>query len=718
MDKEKKEKIVKYISIIFPEGDDLRARIFNILALCGVIICVITSFINLIVEASLFGFFACFVGMFISLALLLYTRKTGKYKPAMILTILIIFIGLFTFLFFSGGGYHSGMPTFFIFAIVFTAFMLDGISMPIFVLLELVWYTGLIWVAFSYPDLVTELEDETAVFLDVWCSGLVVAISLALTMYLQIRIYRKKQNELNEAIRAADEANRAKSDFLAKMSHDIRTPINTILAMNEMIADNTSSARIREWVNDSNVSGRILLSLIDDMLDLTRIEAGKIELIERPLDISRLFKETQRLWKPQADRKGLDFIYEHAPEVPAFLKGDEDVIRKITNNLLSNAVKYTRAGSVTLNIDWDGELKLTITDTGVGIAPEYLANIFKPFERGVQDVYRETSGSGLGLAIVKELVDVLGGSIDCKSEVNVGTAFYVKLPLKEHIDETEKKELTKEESTDEKQTLKRFVAPEAKILVVDDTPFNLKIIENFLEPTLIHIDSVESGFEALEMIDIKEYDLIFMDLRMPKMDGAETLDKMKEEYPDLKTPVILLTADIMNGIEDKMLARGFSDFLSKPINSTLLFETIRKYIPDKIMSIEMEEESGLSVSRIESYQEMLMPYGINIKTAIDNNGGDVDEFLNRTALFEDYADDGIGYLSETTYDDDYYIRVHSAKSVARGIGAYLLAELTETIELRRDNAFSVKANGMLIDEFKRVREGIVKLRDEEELKHG
>ncbi|MBR5407328.1 MAG: response regulator [Lachnospiraceae bacterium] len=718
MDNEKREKLEKFIDIIFPKGDDLRARIFNILALCGVIICVVTAFINLLVEASFFGFFACFVGMFISLALLLYTRKTGKYKPAMILTILIIFIGLFTFLFFSGGGYHSGMPTFFIFAIVFTAFMLDGISMPIFVLLELVWYSGLMCVAYANPEMVSALEDEISVLLDVWFSGMVVAISLALTMYLQIRIYRKKQNELNEAIRAADEANRAKSDFLAKMSHDIRTPINTILAMNEMIADNTSSARIREWVNDSNVSGRILLSLIDDMLDLTRIEAGKIELIERPLDISRLFKETQRLWKPQADRKGLDFIYEHAPEVPAFLKGDEDVIRKITNNLLSNAVKYTRAGSVILNVDWDGELKLTITDTGVGIAPEYLANIFKPFERGVQDVYRETSGSGLGLAIVKELVDVLGGSIDCKSEVNVGTAFYVKLPLKEHIDETEKRELTKEESTDEKQTLKRFVAPEAKILVVDDTPFNLKIIENFLEPTLIHVDSVESGFEALEMIDIKEYDLIFMDLRMPKMDGAETLDKMKEEYPDLKTPVILLTADIMNGIEDKMLARGFSDFLSKPINSTLLFETIRKYIPDKIMSIEMEEESGLSVSRIESYQEMLMPYGINIKTAIDNNGGDVDEFLNRTALFEDYADDGIRYLRKTTYDDDYYIRVHSAKSVARGIGAYLLAELAETIELRRDNDFSVKANGMLIDEFKRVREGIVKLRVEEELKHG
>lgn len=718
LDKEKKEKIVKYLDIIFPQGDDLRAGIFNILAVCGVIICIITAFINLLVEASFFGFFACLVGMFISFALLSYTRKTGKYKPAMILTILIIFIGLFTFLFFSGGGYHSGMPTFFIFAVVFTAFMLDGFSMPIFVLLELVWYTGLICIAFGYPEMVTPLEDEISVFLDVWCSGIVVSISLALTMYLQIRVYRKKQNELNEAIKAADEANRAKSDFLAKMSHDIRTPINTILAMNEMIADNTASARIREWVNDSNVSGRILLSLIDDMLDLTRIEAGKIELIERPLDISSLFMETQRLWKPQADRKGLDFVYEYGAKVPGFLMGDEDVIRKITNNLLSNAVKYTKAGSVTLDVDWDGELKLTITDTGVGIAPEYLANIFKPFERGVQDVYRETSGSGLGLAIVKELVDVLGGSIKCKSEVNAGTAFYVRLPLKEYKDEVVEQKLKEKAQSEEKQTVRRFVAPDAKILVVDDTPFNLKVIETFLEPTLIHIDSVESGFEALEMIDIKEYDIILMDLRMPKMDGAETLDKIKEEYPDYDTPVILLTADIMNGIEDKMLARGFSDFLSKPINSVRLFETIQKYIPDKIISIEMEEESGLSVSRIESYQDMLMHYGIDIKTAIDNNGGDVDEFLNRTALFEDHADSGIRYLTEAKYDDDYYIHVHSIKSVARGIGAYLLAELAETVELRKDKEFSSKANGMLVDEFKRVLEGILKLREEEELKRG
>ncbi|MCR5356492.1 MAG: response regulator [Lachnospiraceae bacterium] len=718
MDNEKKEKLYKFINILVPKGDDLRARIFDVLAICGTVICVITAFINLVVEASLFGFFACFIGMFISLALLLYTRKTGKYKPAMILTILIIFIGLFTFLFFSGGGYHSGMPAFFIFAMVFTAFMLDGFSMPVFVLFELVWYTGLLAVAYTYPELVSSLGDEFSLLLDVWCSGMVVAISLAITMYLQLRIYRKKQNELNEAIKAAEEANRAKSDFLAKMSHDIRTPINTILAMNEMIADNTSSARIREWVNDSNVSGRILLSLIDDMLDLTRIEAGKIELIERPLDISRLFKETQRLWKPQADRKGLDFVYEHAPEVPDFLMGDEDVIRKITNNLLSNAVKYTKAGSVALNIDWDGELKITITDSGVGIAPEYLANIFKPFERGVQDVYRETSGSGLGLAIVKELIDVLGGSVDCKSEVGVGTAFYVRLPLKVYKDEEAENELKNKTADEEKQTVKRFVAPNAKILVVDDTPFNLKVIENFLEPTLMHIDTVESGYEALEMIDIKEYDLILMDLRMPKMDGAETLDKIKEEYPDLKAPVILLTADIMNGIEDKMIKRGFTDFLSKPISSVKLFETILKYIPDKIMSIEMEEESGLTVSKVESYQDMLMPYGINVKIAIENNGGDVDEFLNRTALFEEFADEAIGYLSDSEHDENYYIRLHSAKSVARGIGAYLLAGLAETVELRKDDDFSGKADQLLLDEFKRVKEGIAKLRDEEELKHG
>ena len=713
-----KKGLTRLAELIVPKGSDIRVGAFNILATCGIVVSAVVAFYNLFVGARVVPFFECLSGVFISLGLMYFTRKTGNYRAAMILTVFIIFLGLFTFIYLASGGYYAGMPFFFVFAVVFTAFLLDGIVMPVLIIIELIWYALLCLYSYYHPETMFIAGGEKVHVLDAVVCQSIVSVSLALTMYLQIRIYRKKQQELNTAILAADEANKAKSDFLGKMSHDIRTPINTILAMNEMIVANTSSARIRECVNDSNVSGRILLSLIDDMLDITKIEAGRIELQEQPMDIELLFGETARLWKPQADRKGLDFEYEPDPELPAFLLGDEDVIRKITNNLLSNAVKYTKTGSISMTVRWDGELEITIADTGVGIADEYLNNIFMPFERGVQRIYRETSGSGLGLAIVKELIDAMEGYIDCRSAVNEGTVFTVRLPLKEY----KEKEDQEIEDTNERitgiHTIKRFVAPEASILVVDDTPLNHKVIEGFLEPTLIHLDGVDSGYEALEMIDIKNYDLILMDLRMPKMDGAETLDKIREEYPDFDTPVVLLTADIMNGIREQMLERGFSDFLSKPLSSARLYETIYKYIPDKIMSIETEEESVLTVSEVESYQDMLLPYGISVRTAIENNAGNADEFMKRTELFEEYADEGIAYFSEAKPDEDYYIHLHSTKSVARGIGAYLLAELAETLELRKDNEFSDKANIILIEEFGRVRDGVVKLREEVRLKHG
>lgn len=708
-----KKVLRKLAELIVPKGSDIRVGAFNILATCGIVVSAFVAFYNLFVGARIIPFLGCLLGVFISLGLMYFTRKTGNYRAAMILTVLIIFIGLFTFIYLASGGYYAGMPFFFVFAVVFTAFLLDGIIMPLLILIELSWYALLCLYSYYHPETMMMAGGEKVHVLDAVVCQSIVSVSLALTMYFQIRIYRKKQQELNTAIQAADEANRAKSDFLGKMSHDIRTPINTILAMNELIFANTSSARIREWVNDSNVSGHILLSLIDDMLDITKIEAGRIELMDEAINIPLLFEETARLWKPQADRKGIDFEYEPDRDIPEFLMGDKDVIRKITNNLLSNAVKYTKTGSISMTVRWDGELEIVIADTGVGIAPEYLNNIFKPFERGVQRIYRETSGSGLGLAIVKELIDAMDGYVDCKSAVNEGTVFTVRLPLKEYKS-SDLRTTEADPGTTERQTVERFVAPGASILVVDDTVFNHKVIEGFLEPTLIHIDTVESGYEALEMIDIRNYDLILMDLRMPKMDGAETLEKIKEEYPDFDTPVVVLTADIMNGIKERMLEKGFDDFLSKPISSSKLYDTIFKFIPDKIMSIETEIESSLTIPEIESFQTIMMQYGINIRTAVENNAGNADEFIKRAGLFQEFADDGIRYFAEAEHDDDYYIRLHSTKSVAYGIGAYLLAELAESMELRKDDEYTNTANLLLIDEFKRVRKGIDKLMEEVE----
>ncbi len=696
---------------IVPHDAEIQVAAFNILAVCGIVVSLITAVINAVSGNNPAVVLADLAGVFVSWALIVYCHRTGNYKMAMTLTAFIIFIGLFSALFFIQGGYHSGIPAFFIFGVVFTAFLLNGVSMVVLVVIELIWYVLLILYSYNHPETLNtnEYNYMTRIILDMT----LVSVSLAVVMYFQIRVYRKKQTELNVAVLAADEANRAKSDFLAKMSHDIRTPLNTIMAMNELIVANTSSARIREWVNDSNVSSRILMSLINDMLDLTRIEAGKLELIEQPWNTRKLLDETARTWKMHADRQGLEFKYELDESIPEYLTGDEDVIRKITNNLLSNSVKYTRTGSITFSIKMnDRILVITVSDTGIGIAPKFLENIFKPFERGAQTVYKETSGSGLGLAIVKELVDAVQGTIECESVLNEGTTFTVRIPQKRPAEDDVRTSVLSESR--ERMINRQFIAPDARILVVDDYTSNRKVIEAFLEPTLVRIDDVESGFEALEMLDIKQYDLVLMDLRMPRMDGLETLEKIKEEYPDFNTPVVVLTADIMNDVKENLLKKGFADFLAKPVSSGDLLGILRKYIPEKIVPVNSYGESGLTLAGIESYQDLLMPYGIDLKMALEYNAGNADEFFVRASLFEQYADVTIRTIENPESGESYHLQVHSLKSIARGVGAYLLSQLAQTDEIRNDPQYSDEIKSAITGEYRRVRQGLEILRKEVE----
>ena len=676
-----KNYLTKLRELIVPEGSEIQVAAFNILAVCGMIVSAVVALYNLLFGFRLQPFFECLSGVFISLALIIYTRKTGNYKRAMVLTVLIIFIGLFTVIYLDSGGLYAGVPFFVGFADVFKAFLLNGVTMAVLVIFELAWYAALSLHTYYNPMSVKMNASKEVFIMDAIVCETIVSISLAVTMYFQIRVYRKNQLKLNEAILAAKEANKAKSDFLAKMSHDIRTPLNTMMAMNEMIVTNTSSAKIREWVNDSNVSGKILLSLIDDMLDLTKIEVGKMNLLDQPINVRHFFDETVMMWQPHADKAGLDFDHKIDDSVPGYLLGDADIIRKIINNLLSNAIKYTKKGKVSLNVGWKGDLIIEVGDTGVGIAPEFVEKIFKPFERGVQEIYKETSGSGLGLAIVKDLVDAMEGSVSCESVID-------------------------EETSGKKRLKDQFIAPDARILVVDDNQFNRKVIRLFLEPTLIHIDDVESGFEAIEMIDIREYDLILMDLRMPNMDGAETLEKINAEYPDFKTPVIVLTADIMDGVKERLLSQGFAEFLPKPVNAGDLLDTIVRFIPDKVVTIKTEQEDGLTLARIESYRKEFMPYGIDLNYAMENNAGNAEEFMTRVKLFDEYADDNITRLNRSGYDEDYYLQIHAVKSIARGIGAHLLAQMTESVEIRHDDDFSKEINPIILDEYARVREGL------------
>ena len=704
--KKKNSKLHKAISVIFATDSEIQVIAFNILAVCGIVVSIITGVVNGLRGSS--AVIPDLLGVVGSVALMYYCHKTGNYKRAMILTAFLIFMGLFTLLYFIQGGYHGGIPSFFIFGIVFTAFLLDGVSMVVMIAMELVWYAALILYSYFHP--VTLNNDEKFYMTCVIMDMTLVALSLAITMYFQIRVYRKKQQQLNDAIHDADEANKAKSDFIAKMSHDVRTPLNTMLAMNELIVSNTSSERIKEWVNDSNVSGELLLSMIDDMLDLSRIEAGRNIILSEPWNTREVFDEIAKVWKLNAARSGLEFKYDFAKNIPAYLNGDESVIRKITDNLLSNSVKYTKKGSIHLSVKQDDMLEIAVEDTGVGIAPEYIDEIFSPYERGVEEVYKETSGSGLGLSIVKELVEAMGGTIKCDSELGKGSIFTVRIPQKEVLVINMKAE--ERPLPNEKKKSDQFIAPDARILVVDDNAYNRKVIREFTEPALIQVDDVESGYEAVEMIDIKDYDLVFMDIRMPHMDGMQTLAKIKEDYPDFDTPVIALTGDIMNGVESKLMSMGFSGFLAKPVSLTRLLKTIAEFIPDKIVELDAVDEKGLSPEKIEIGQSFLIPFGIDLKLALEYCAGNTGEFETRAELFEEYADSNIANLKGQSFTDDYYLQIHSVKSVAKGIGAYLLAELAETVERRRDDDFSKEVNPLILAEYERVRKGIARYREE------
>ena len=701
-----KSKFQKAVSVIFATDSEIQVVAFNILAFCGITVSIITAMINAFRGSA--AVIPDIIGALGSMALMYYCHKTGNYKKAMILTVFLIFIGLFTALYFIHGGYHGGIPSFFIFGIVFTAFLLDGISMVVLILLELGWYSAIILYSYFHP--VTLSNDEKFYMISVIMDMVLVALSLAITMYFQIRVYSKKEAQLNSVIREADVANRAKSDFIAKMSHDVRTPLNTMLAMNELIVGNTSSERIREWVNDSNISGQLLLSMIDDMLDLSRIEAGRHVIQSRPWNVRNVFDEAAKVWKLNAGKSGLEFHYEMGDRVPENLNGDEGVIRKITDNLLSNSVKYTKKGSITLKIKYDDMLEISVSDTGVGIAPEYVKEIFSPYERGVEEVYKETSESGLGLAIVKELVEAMGGTITCDSTPGKGSTFIVRLPQKEVFVINVKAD--EKSMPPEVRKSGQYVAPDVHILVVDDNAYNRKVIREFTEPALIQVDDVESGYEAVEMIDIKEYDLIFMDIRMPHMDGMQTLVKMKEVCPDFDTPVIALTGDIMNGVEDKLRKMGFAGFIAKPVSMSRLLDTIREFIPDKIAEIDTEEVRDIPLEKMETGQNYLIPYGIDLRLAMEFCAGNIADFVMRAELLEEYADSYISRFKEERYDEDYYLQVHSVKSVAKGIGAYLLAELLETAERRKDDAFSREVNPLIISEFERVRKGIAVYREE------
>ena len=501
------------------------------------------------------------------------------------------------------------------------------------------------------------------------------------------------------AMQQARRANSAKSEFLANMSHEIRTPINAVLGMNEMIIRESNNERITTYARNVESAGKNLLSIINDILDFSKIEAGKMEIAESDYKLSSVLNDVTNMIVFKARQKDLKFNIKVDEALPDVLYGDEVRVRQVVTNVLNNAVKYTHEGNVSLNVTGEKfydsigreniNLVFKITDTGIGIKEEDLPKLFKKFERIDLEQNNTVEGTGLGLSITHNLLQLMNGQIEVESEYGKGSTFIIYLPQKIISDEPigNFQEKFNRYVHTMRAYQESFKAPDAHILVVDDTDMNLTVIEGLLSKTEIQLDTAGSGAEALGLTKDIQYDLILMDQRMPHMDGTQTMRHIREQEDGMNicTPIICLTADAVSGARNKYLEEGFNDYLSKPVESATLEAALIKYLPgEKIILQENnnipEENENKTKSELEEFYSKTE--GLDYSEAIKNCA--TEEILSKTLQqFYNSINNNLRDIERFFVENDihnYTIKVHALKSSARLIGASELSAQAAYLE--------------------------------------
>ena len=521
---------------------------------------------------------------------------------------------------------------------------------------------------------------------------IIVLISLILLLFLIASIYisfvnrrAERADEFERLKIQADQANQAKSSFLALMSHELRTPLNAVIGMNEMILRECRDPNVLRYAQNASSAGEALLSLINDILDFSKIEAGKMEFVEEKFRLDALIKNLVTMIKPRAEKKHLTFTVRVQPDLPNELFGDAVRIRQIATNLLTNAVKYTPTGGITLGVYLEHRvvdkivLTISVRDTGIGIKPEDKEKLFDEFKRLDVQKNKNIEGTGLGLSITYRLLQILDGRISVDSEYGRGSEFRVYLPLKV-LNDAPIGNIDVEHTESMKRYQAKFIAPDAKILVVDDNEMNLTVVVSLLKDTRVRIDTADGGEEALQKMAAEKYDVIFLDQMMPHMDGIETL-KRARVMPDNKSasaPIIVLTANAVSGAREKFLAASFTDYLVKPIIPAVLEDMLMKYLPSekiKPPSTATDEESVAAVER--NYDNL------NVELGLMYCAGKVDVYRNILKVFCAQKTSEQAKMRAALEREDwleYTTFVHGLKSTALSIGGEKTSEAARALE--------------------------------------
>lgn len=515
---------------------------------------------------------------------------------------------------------------------------------------------------------------------------------------------------------SADSANRAKSDFLAQMSHEIRTPINAVIGMDEMILRETTDPDIRDYARDIKSASKTLLSLVNGVLDFSKIESGKMEIAPQDYKIEELIDDMVNMIEDRAEKKYLEFHLEIDESIPRELHGDDIRIEQVITNLLTNAVKYSEQGSVTLKIECEkieGDectLYVEVRDTGIGIREEDMEKLFESFRRLDERKNRNIEGTGLGMAIVQGILDMMDSKIEVKSDYGKGSTFSFRIRQgivdPEPIGEYRRHRGEQVETSDTK--VLRVI--NADILVVDDNDMNLKVAKGLMKRLNLVPDTVNSGKKAIEMIRTKHYDIVLMDHMMPVLDGIETLKILREEkLIDDTTTVIALTANAIAGAKEMYINEGFSDYMSKPIIPKQLENTLVQYLPEgsfKFVNLDDEEDN----KNDDSLADALEKKGFNIKAALTYCMNDEEFFVELLNTFVDSEPEKRAlitkYYNEKNWTD-YSTYVHALKSSAKTIGADKLSKMA----LNQENASKAKNVPIIISGYDSMMEEYAKVVD-------
>lgn len=529
----------------------------------------------------------------VSGAALWITVKSHKVRFASWLLVATTNVILLPMVYLLSSGVESGTPIWFVLGVVYVFLLFKGREFAAALSVSLASYAVTYYISYRYPDILAPAAGRFYTLGDSFATLVCIGCFVGLLLKSQIATYDRERLLIERQKEEIERIARSKDAFFANMSHEIRTPINTIIGLNEMTLREDISDEIAENAINIQNASKMLLTTINDILDLSKLESGKMDLVLAQYEVSTIFSDLVNLIWIRAQQKELEFVVDIDPQIPSMLYGDEVRLKQVIANLLTNAVKYTDAGSVTLSAKAERVetdvilLRISVEDTGKGLRKESLDNLFDSFKRIDEKENRNIEGTGLGLTIARQLVEMMGGKIYVDSVYHKGSIFTVE--LQQHIADPHPIGIidfaAQNQLANRTKYKQRFIAPDARILVVDDNDMNRMVAIKLLRRTKIKVDTAASGRECLKMTAENAYHVILMDHMMPEMDGEETLKAVREQSKGFcqKTPVIALTANVMSDASQVYQNMGFDGYLAKPVNAALLETSLLKYLPQELV---------------------------------------------------------------------------------------------------------------------------------------